>query len=281
MGIPTIRIENEKGEVLNLSTDPRYMPILTGTGPPAATINRAKIATADGTRYNSATVNERNLLLTVYLQQDIARARRNLYRWLGSKKYIKVYYQEDDLDVYAEGYVETADVNPWQELQNMQASIVCPTPYWRDVKETFTDASTVSSLLEFEFYTDDDGIELSVEDKAKSTIIQNDGTAETGATFLLTATVPTQNPYIYNMDTGEYIGFKVDLEAGDQLEVCTISGKKRVTHIRGNVRTNYINTVVDGSDWLKITPGTNEYSYTVAAGECRLGVYHTNVYIGV
>lgn len=281
MGIPIVKIENEKGEVLNLSADPRYIPMLTGTGPPGATINRAKLATADGTRYNSATVNERNLILTVYLQRDIARARRNLYRWLGSKQYIKVYYQEDDLSVYVEGYVEAPDVNPWEQHQNVHASIICPAPHWRDVNETFTNASVVSPILEFPFSAGAAGIELSTRDETKTAIIQNNGTVLSGARFLLTATVQTVNPYIYNMDTGEYIGFSVELEAGDQLEVCTSDGKKSVTLIRDGARYNYINTVVSGSGWPKIAPGANEYSYTVESGACDLGIYHTNMYIGV
>ena len=281
MSIPIIKLENDRGEVINLSADPRYSPTLTGTGPTGATINRAKMATADGTRFNSATANERNLLLTVYLKRDIGRARRNLYRWLTSKQYIKVYYQEEDLDVYAEGYVETAEVNPWEQEQNLAASIICPMPYWRDVAETYTDASKVYGLLEFEFAIEEDGVELSVEDKAQSTIVKNSGTVASGVTFLLTATFRTVNPRIYNMDTGEFIGFNVVLEPGDRLEVCTIIGKKRVYHIRGGVRSNYINTVMDGSEWLETTPGENEYSYTVEEGECQLGIYHTNMYTGV
>lgn len=281
MGIPIIKIENDQGKVLNLSTDARYVPILTGTGPPPATINRAKVATADGTRYNSATVDERNLLLTVYIVQDVARGRRNLYRWLSPKKYVKVYYQEDDLDVYCEGYVETAEVNPWEQDQNLNVSIVCPTPFWRDVRETFTDASVVSHLFEFPFSISEEGVELSIEEKGRSAIIQNDGTVETGATFLLTANIRTLQPRIYNMDTGEFIGFYVDMEAGDQLEVCTITGKKSVTFIRDGVRSNYINTLMEGSAWLTMAPGANEYSYTVDEGECRLGIYHTNMYAGV
>ena len=281
MGIPTIKIENEKGEVLNLSADPRYMPILTGTGPPGATINRSKVGTVDGTRYNSATVNERNLLLTVYIQRDVARARRNLYRWLGSKQYIKVYYQEDDLDVYSEGYVDDPNVNPWENQQNLSASIICPMPYWRDVRATYTDASIIKSLLEFPMATEADGIELSIDDKVNSAQIYNNGTAESGLTMVLEATTRTVNPKIYIIGTGEFIGFDVELTAGDRLEVCTIDGQKSVVHVRDGVRSNYINTVMDGHTWLKLPPGVTEMSYTKEDGECKLGVYHTNMYIGV
>ena len=417
--LPIVKIENDRGEVLDFSASPRYVAMLTGTGPPAATINRAKVSVADGTRYNSATVGERELLLTIYILRDIARARLNLYRFIATKSHVKIYYQADGLEVYIEGYVETAEVNPWEENQNVQVSIICPMPFWQDVASTYTDASQVSRLFEFPFYTDESknllrypyrqttttfngitftdngdgsvtvngtatadvyfildftsenlapgqeyiasigethhdkfwmcldyfksdgsysnmkgvyavstftapsdyagtraflvvegggivdnvtvypmirhasiedgtyepyaeaGIELSTADQASSTLIENGGTVETGVTFVITATVRSTNPRVHNLSTGEYIGVHAALEPGDQLEICTVTGSKRVTHVRNGVRTNYINTVMVGSSWLQMVVGANEYSYTVDTGECELGVYHTNMYTGV
>ena len=54
-----------------------------------------------------------------------------------------------------------------------------------------------------------------------------------------------------------------------------------MTHIRDGVRTNYINALMEGSKWLQMAIGANEYSYTVDDGECELAVYHTNMYTGV
>lgn len=281
MAVPIIKIENARGEVLNLSTDPRYEPILTGTGPPAATINRSKVAVADGTRFNSATVGERPLLLEIILKRDIARARLNLYKFLATKSYIKVYYQADDLDVYVEGYVETTEVDPWVLNQSVQASIICPQPHWRDVKETYTDASNVAELFEFPFAIESEGTELSTVDLSSSTIVQNIGTVETGVIFELTATLRSLQPRIYNLSTGEYIGFYVDMLPGDRLVVNTTTGSKSVTHIRDGVSTNYINTIMEGSKWLQMAVGANEYSYTVDEGEMELAIYHTNMYAGV
>lgn len=279
--LPIIKIENERGEVLNLSTDPRYVPFLTGTGPPPATINRAKASTSDGTNVNSTTVDERPLVLQVFLKKDVAKARLNLYRWLATKKKITVYYSCDGLDVFTQGYVETVDADPWQQNQFVQASILCPRPYWREMAETYTNASNVEALFEFEFETDDEGVELSTIDLNTSTIIQNDGTVEAGVTFEITATTLSVNPRIYNLSTGEFIGFWTELQPGDRLEVCTLTGSKEVTHIRDGVRTNYINTMMEGSQWLQMAIGANEYSYTVDEGECELGIYYTNEYVGV
>lgn len=278
---PIVKAENDRGEVLNFGASPRYVAMLTGTGPPAATINRAKVSVADGTRYNSATVNERELLLTVYILRDIARARLNLYRFFATKSHVKIYYQADGLDVYIEGYVETVEVNPWQQNQFMQVSIICPMPFWQDVESTYTDASQVSKLFEFPFAIEEEGVELSVMDAASATLIENGGTVEAGVTFVITATVKSVNPRIYNLSTGAFIGLHATLEPGDQIEICTSTGSKRVTHIRNGVRTNYINTLMLGSTWLQMAIGANEYSYTVDVGECELGVYHTNMYTGV
>lgn len=281
MAVPIITIENARGEALNLSADPRYEPILTGTGPPPATINRAKMGVADGTRYNSATVGERNLLLTVYLKRDIARARLNLYKYVTTKAYIKIRYQADDLDVWIDGYVESTEVDPWTLSQNLQVSIICPNPYWHDATETYTDASNVTALFEFPFAIESEGVELSTVESLASTIIVNHGHVETGITFEILAKVRSLQPRIYNVSTGEFIGFYADLFAGDRLVVCTTDGRKSVTHIRDGVETNYINTLMEGSAWLKMPVGSSEFSYTVDEGEIELGVYHTNLYAGV
>lgn len=281
MAIPIVKIENPRGQVLDFSADSRYVAILTGTGPPPATVNRSKSSTTDGAQFNGATVDERPLLLTVHLIKDVARARLNLYRYIATKQHIKVYYQNDGLDVYVEGYIETAEVDPWTQQQTVQASIVCPMPFWRDVKETYTDASHVHALFELPFFTDDAGMELSVVEHNASTVIENQGTVEAGVTFVLKATTQSTNPRIYNLSTGEFIGVLGTLEPGDRLEITTTTGSKRVTHIRDGVRSNYINAVMEGSKWLQMAIGANEYIYTVDEGECTLGVYHTNMYIGV
>lgn len=279
--LPIIKIENARGDVLNLSADKRYIPVLKGTGPADATINRAKASTADGTMFNSATVGERNLLLTVYLKQDITRARMNLYRWFATKQPITVYYTADGLDVYTTGYVEKVEADPWQQNQFVAASIICPHPYWREMSDIYTDASNLDPLLEFPFETDDEGLELSSYFVEASTIIENTGTVEAGVTFVLTATTRSLQPRIYNLTTGEFMGFYVDMLAGDRLEICTCTGSKSVTLIRDGTRTNYINTMMEGSQWLQMAIGSNEYSYILDEGECELGIYYTNEYVGV
>ena len=131
------------------------------------------------------------------------------------------------------------------------------------------------------FLSRGEAMELSVVEANASTVIENYGTVEAGVTFVVKATVQSTNPRIYNLSTGEFIGVLGALEPGDRLEISTATGSKRVTHIRDGVRSNYINAIMEGSKWLQMAIGANEYSYTVDEGECELSVYHTNMYTGV
>lgn len=281
MALPVIKIENERGDVLDLSADPRYEPILTGVGPSAATINRTKVATMDGTMFNSASVGERALLLTIYLKRDAGRARQNLYKYIATKQYIKVYYEEDGLDVWIGGYVETAEVDPWTLAQNMQVTIICPDPFWRDMAETYTDASNVTPLFEFPFAIEDEGVELSTIDTATITTVENAGHVETGFRLEIVATLRSFQPRIYNLTTGQSMGFYVDLQPGERLVIDTNDGQKSVVHVVDGVESNYINTLMEGSTWLHLIPGANEITYTTDEGLMQMGVYHTNKYQGV
>lgn len=282
MALPIIKIENARGQVLNLSTDPRYIPLMTaGAEPPTATINRNKIAISDGTRYNSATVNERNIVLTIYLQGDIAQARRNLYRYAPAKGHVKIYYAADDLDLYIEGYVEAIENNPHELNQFVQISIICPQPYWLELNETFTDASNIINLFEFPMDITAEGVELSSIDAGILAEIENAGQVASGARFEIVARITTVNPKIYNLETNEFMGFNTTLAAGDRLIIDTIHGQKSVTHIRGGVETNYIDTLMAGSVWLQLDVGINAYTYTFDEGNIALFVYHTNKYMGV
>lgn len=279
--LPTIKIENARGDVLNLTSDTRYEVTAAGTAPPVATINTSKVSLNDGERFNSSTRNTRNLVLTIHIVKDVGRSRLELYRYIVSGAYIKVYYKTENLDVWIDGYVESIECDEWTLGQVMQVSILCPFPFWQDMTETYTDASNINSLLQFPWSAPAAGVELSSVDTEAYTVITNKGHVESGMRLVIRATVRTLQPKIYNLATGEWIGFTVDMAQGDILTVNTTQGRKSVYLESGGVVTNYINTIMVGSTWLQLAPGENEISYTVDEGNIHLGIYHMNKYQGV
>ena len=73
-----LKVKNEKGQILDFSQDSRYEVTASGVSPAAATVNVSKVAMNDGAKFNSSRVNERNIVLMVYLIKDIAAARFDL-----------------------------------------------------------------------------------------------------------------------------------------------------------------------------------------------------------
>lgn len=279
--LPTIKIENAWGDILNLSNDPRYRATVSGTAPPGATINVSKVALNDGARFNSSTRNVRNLILTVYIVSDIGKARLNLYRYIISGGYIRVYYKTDNLDVWIDGRVESIECDEWSLGQHMQVSIICPSPFWQDMNETYTDAGNITSLTEFPWCAPASGVELSSVAATAYTVLYNAGHVESGAKFVIRAEVGSINPRIYSLGSGDWMGFTVNMLPGDILTVDTTQGQKSVYLESAGVISNYINSVMVGTTWLQLAPGENEISYTVESGSVHLGIYHMNKYQGV
>lgn len=279
--LPIIKIENAWGNMLDFSKDARYAVTASGTAPPGATVNTSKVALNDGARFNSSTRNVRNLILNIDIIRDVGRARMDLYRYIVSGAYIKIYYKTDVLDVWISGYVEAIECDPYTLGQFMQVSIICPFPFWQDLKETYTDAGNITNMLEFPWSAPETGVELSSVDANAYTVVMNSGHVESGMRLVLRATVRSLQPRIYNLKTGEWIGFLVDMFPGDILTVDTTQGQKSVYLESGGVITNYINTVMTGSTWLQLAPGENEISYTVDEGDVHLGIFHMNKYQGV
>ncbi len=279
--LPKIKIENARGEILDFSSDARYAVTASNTGAPPATINLSKIALNHGKKFNSASCDERNLILTVHILQDVGRARLNLYRYFTTGGYIKIYYTTENLDVWIDGYIDAIECDEWTLGQYMQVSILCPYPFWQDLSETYTDGSNVTNLLEFPWSAPTAGVELSRMDTTAGIQINNAGQVESGIIFTMRAKERSLQPRLYNLETGERMGFYLDMFVGDIVTVNTTQGSKSVTLERDGVTTNCVNTVMPDSTWLQLAPGVNSFSYTVDEGDIHLGIYHTNKYQGV
>ena len=81
-----IIVENEYGEQLNLANNMSYvLGGVSGVTPPAANINTTTLATKDGSIFNSSFLGNRNIVLTIYPQNSIERARINIYKDIKAK----------------------------------------------------------------------------------------------------------------------------------------------------------------------------------------------------
>ncbi len=267
-----IIVENQYKQKLDFSKIHDYGVKVTGLTPGAATINTSKIITKDGTKFNSSTLNERNIVMTIYPLSEIEKNRINLYKYFQLKKYIKLYFKNDHRDVWIEGYVETIEGDLYESPQQLQISIICPDPYFKSIETISCDFSSVIPLFEFPFEVTSDGTAISeIETFVQKNII-NPSDEETGVIVEIYANDLALEPTIHNVTTGESFTIEHEFQAGDIVRLNTMTGEKSLTLIRDGIESNILNQMETGSTWFKLRVGDNVFSYTAIHGPENLQV---------
>lgn len=266
----TLKIENTKrNEIVLTQNESDYQVIdVEGLAPPNAQLYTNAVANMDGEKFKSSKLNMRNLVLTVKINGDVEANRINLYKYFGAGKWCKVFYKNGTRDVFIEGYVETIECALFTVNQQMQISIVCPSPYFKSVDIIYTDISVVVAGFTFPFTIDESGVIISQLIPNKVTSVINDGEFETGVEIKMRALADgITTPVIYNADTGEYLSVSVILNKGDVLRINTNKGQKSIVKIVDGVEVNIINSLEYGSTWLQLEAGINNFTYDAGGAQ--------------
>ena len=276
----TLILENESGEQVNLSTTAnQYMTSkIEGLNPPAGTISTSSYAGMNGSYLNNAFIEKRNVVISFAMRGiGIEKRRHQLYRVVKPSRYIKIWYRTANIDVYAEGYVETCEVSNFEQQISGQISILCPDIYWYSRDIFYAYYSGITGAFHFPFPESDDPFPLGVYSNSNLFSITNDGD-EIGFTLRIEALpsdIPQEvvavTPTIYN-ENGEYLQIKGDILTGDVITVTTKTGNKTVTLTRNGVDSNILNRLVSGSTWLTLKEGTNTFRVEAVRGVKKLRV---------
>ena len=283
-----LEIENVIKERLTLTQNEGNFQVynIEGLNPPNAQINLSKMAGVDGSRFNSSTLNERNIVVYVKLQGNIEANRLLLYRYFGTKEYCKIYYSNDKRNVYIEGYVETCDVTPFTNDEKMQISIICPEPYFKDLQEIVDDISKVIHKFKFPVSINkDEPIPFSEIAKDKVTNIVNTSESETGLIVDVVFSGNVRVLEIRNTVTGEQFILDYSFLDNDKLIINCNKGHKSVTLNRDGVISNLIPSMRKGSKFFQLKTGDNNFSYLADGGMSdqlvNIQFKHYNIYRGV
>lgn len=248
---------------------------IEGLDPPEAVINTTRNANADGSVYNSAYVNNRQIIITLAINGPAEANRINLYKYFKNKYPVRLYYQNNTRDVYIDGYCKNIQIEFFNKKQIAQITIVCPEPFFNGSSNTVIDFSSVTSGFEFPFSIEDPPGEI-----AFSTInleeekdLVNTGDVETGFSIYLKARGPVTNPTIYNSETNEYIKLNITMAEGDVIFINTRTKQKTIQLTSNGVTTNIIGNLVNGSTWFTLTPGDNLFIITAEGTPENLDSY--------
>lgn len=262
-----LRLENAKGEILQLSSNPSYVVTsVEGILPADAEVSTTSVSTMDGEQFNYTKTGKRNIVITVIPREPIESNRIYLYKWITTKRWVRVYYKTKTRDVYTEGYIEKVSGSLFSNQETLQVSIICPESYFKNTQEIIQNADYTEPLFEFPFVIEEEGIEISVYDRLQTVIINNESDDTMGIMIRLSAFGTVLNPRIYNRDTLENIGLNFEMKEGDVIEIQTQKGKKGIWLSRDGERSNIINSIMAGITWFQLEPGENLFTYEAEAG---------------
>lgn len=212
-----------------------------GVNPPKADINTEGYATADGSVFNSSRLKSRNVVMTFYPASAGAEAGRiDLYQLFRSKNPVELEFKTANRTVTASGWVESVEVNLFENPQKVAVSVVCPDPFLKSSQTSQTFGGNVS----------------------------NTGEMETGGVIEIMATGAAENIALANTTTGETCTIAATLASGDKITLNTRQGEKGVRLTSGGSDTNILNSFE--GDWLGFGPGPNTTTITAESGAANL-----------
>lgn len=260
----TLIAENKYNEQIELTHNVAYdITNIEGIDPAEAVINTTKNAGADGSVYNSAYVNDRQITITLCVNAPVEINRIALYQFFKPKFPVTLYYKNATRDVYITGYVQSMQIGFFDKKQTVQIVVNCPQPFFNGFENSIQEFSSIDSLFEFPFSIEETGIEFSTLKQYVEKSIINYGDVDTGAIITIKALGEVDTPKIYNVETSESFIVNFTLRAGDLLTINTRRGEKAITLLREGVKSNIIGSIEQGSTWFQLAPGDN--LFTIAA----------------
>lgn len=287
-----VSIENSKGEVLELTNHESEYQVLSisGLNPPKAQINMANYALLDGSKFNTAKLETRNIVLTLRINGDVESNRLLLYRYFITKDKCIFYYKNSLRDVRIEGYVESVECGLFSNSQVMQISIICPNSYFKSLNDIISDLSKEQGAFEFPFAfgaggSTDPKIEFSSISLQRITKIVNDSESETGINIEAKFKGSVSRLVIRNVVTGDSIIVVRNFIANDTLLIDTNKGQKSINLIRNGVKTNIFSNLDRSSKFFSLSLGENYFGYLADNGSSdelvKLTFSHSSLYRGV
>ena len=270
---------------------------IDGLNPAKADINTTAFMSSDGSLYNSARINTRNIVMNLVLLPNptIEDTRQLLYKYFPIKKPIRFSITTDNRVAEAIGYVESNLAEIFSSQESTAISIVCPNPYFFSEESIVTTFSGNSPSFTFPFSNNSLTSKLlvlgSITNSTSETVYYT-GDSEIGVTINIHAIGNATNLVIHNVTTRE--SMKIDttrlttmtgygIIAGDDIMISTSKGEKLILLVRGGVGINILNCLDKNVDWFHLIKGDNIFAYTCDSGTENLQFIISNqiVYEGI
>lgn len=302
--IESITITNYRNESIALTlrspgVEGLYVRKIAGLDPPRATINISETPDFDGGVYNSARTTYRNIILRLGFiptgTVSVEDIRQSTYRYFPLKRELTILVTTSNRVLEIVGYVESNSINIFAKRSETMISIICPEAYFKTIESIFTLFVGTTETFEFPWSNESTSaplIEFGVVTVDERQNIIYDGDTETGVIITVKFNGDIEDLVIVNTVLNQF--FAIDdtrlaaiisggFSAADVMTLNTVRGNKSMTVLRSGVEYNILDARIDGSDWLTVAKGDNDFYFSATLGESLMEfkIEHHPLYQGV
>lgn len=232
---------------------------LTGTN---VSLASSAIPSMDGDSINNVQAQPRPIVL--YLESNSGKSVEETKRYVTS--YVKpklpgtLRWNYKGREIEITGIVQAMEMPRFSQKCVMQITLYCSEPYWADIDYLYTELSNIVGMHYFPLdtgglYFPPEGVPFGVYERNHIKEYINEGDVASGMIITITAMTVATNPVLRNMQTGQFIGIKDTLVAGDEVVITTHKGRKTITKNGVNI----IDKIMPNSTFLQLEVGSNQF----------------------
>lgn len=176
----------------------------------------------------------------------------------------------------------TEDLNK-PNIDYFSVNIICPNPFILSTEKKIS-LQNKTGNFRFSWEILKEGISLADIDARAIQNAVNNGAVETPVKIVIRSRGHMENPFIYNITTGEAIRINKTVEPGESIEITTHYGNKRVTFIDNEGNRENIFPLIDlRSTFFNLTTGDNliKYGADTTAENMTVDIYYRERHLGV
>jgi hypothetical protein len=241
---------------------------IVGLDPVNATLTKSDFAQQDGTQFNAARREDRNIVIKLKLapadsDTSVGDLREQLYSFFMPKVPVDLRFYDGSRVVNSSGRVESCVAPLFTKTPGADISIICFDPDFIGLEAVELEGFTVSDTTE--------------------TLIPYAGTSDTGVLFTLNLDrTETDFTIFHRAPSGivTQMAFTISLVSGDVVTVSTITGDKYVKLVHSSVETDVL-YALDGSNWVTLAKGNNYIRVYATGAEIPYTLSYINRYGGL
>ena len=286
-----IKYENANGKQIELSSDKYRLTSINGVGGPDTDVQTQKAAYQDGTTYIDTLLENRDIDFEIAIiaidNEELYELRRHLvevfnpklgpgtltYEYHGKKRKIQTVTDK------APEFPSTLN----RRYQPAIVNLICPSPFWEDIKETGEPLGFIEGGLTFPLMLNPDVQEHTLFGRRGFTaLLENKGDVPAPVEIIFSG--PAENPKIINKTTGEFIQINETLDSDEKLHINTAFGAKRA-EIEGNngeMQNAFHYLDLESTFWhLEVGENEVDFESDISREEASVQITYRNRYVGI